>query len=135
MKYLFLIPFFVFASSTLFANVTMEKTIPRPSLPIEKPDRPIVRPPHVPVSINPGIVYQDNYYTNNIIESCGQYKKLIDELNDYIDGLEAQIAELKEKEYARQREKLKKQNAEELKQFENRRSPVKTKNQIKITPK
>ena len=112
------------------ADVIAKKAVPKPKpVPPIVPDRPIDRPGVRPI-LNTGIVYQDNYYTT--VESCDVYKKQIDELNTYIDGLEAELSELREKEYARLREKLKKENEEELKKFENRKSSVKTTNKIEI---
>ncbi len=118
----------VFAS----AEITMHKRpiIPvRPVHPIE-PERPIDRPivrPYVDTA------FVDNRVINNNYESCEKYKEMIDELNAYIDQLEKEIAELKEKEYARMRDKLKKENETELKKFENRKSSVKSKNSIIIS--
>ena len=131
----FLLILITFYTSTLFADVTMKKTIPRPSLPVEKPDRPIVRPPHVPVAINPGIVYQDNYYTTNVVNSCQNYMDEIDELNAYIDQIEKELAALKQKEYARLQKDLKQKHQKEIEAFDNRKSTVKSKNSIEITDK
>ena len=119
-------------STLVYADVTMhkQKSIPMiPVRPIEKPDRPVIVHPPVRPVVNTGVVYQDNYYSHTTVNNC---QREIDELNDYIDSLEAQIAELKEKEHARLREKLKKENDAELKKFENRKSSVKTKNKIEI---
>ena len=133
MKFI-LISFLLFCSVQLFADVTMHKRVPRP-IPVHPivPERPVDRPVVVRPYVDTAFV--DNRIINNNYESCEPYKKQIDELNAYIDGLEAQIAEFKEKEYAKQREKLKKENAEELKKFDNRKSSVKSKNSIEITPK
>ncbi|KYJ86060.1 hypothetical protein [Sulfurovum riftiae] len=115
-----------------FGEITMHKRpiIPvRPVHPIE-PERPIDRPivrPYVDTA------FVDNRVINNNYESCEKYKEMIDELNAYIDQLEKEIAELKEKEYARMRDKLKKENETELKKFENRKSSVKSKNSIIIS--
>jgi len=116
-----------------YADVIMHKKIPKPVPPVYPiiPDKPINRPIGARPVVNTGIVYQDNYY--NTVESCHEYKKQIDELNTYIDGLEAELSALKEKAYAQMREKLKKKNDAELKKFENRKSSVKTTNSIKIT--
>jgi len=116
------------------ADVTMHKKKPKP-IPVHPiiPDKPIDRPIGVRPIVNTGVVYQDNYYHN--VNSCESYQKQIDDLNAYIDGLEAELAELKEKEHARLREKLKKENDEELKKFENRKSSVKTTNSIEIKAK
>ena len=131
----FLLILITFYTSTLLADVTMKKTISRPSLPIEKPDRPIVRPPHVPVTVNPGIVYQDNYYTTNVVNSCQSYMDEIDELNAYIDQIEKELAELKQKEYARLQKDLKQKHQKEIEAFDNRKSTVKSRNSIEITDK
>jgi hypothetical protein len=125
----------IFYTPTLFADVTMKKTISRPSLPVEKPDHPIVRPPHVPVVVNPGIVYQDNYYNTNVVNSCQSYIDQIDELNAYIDQIEKEIAELKAKEYERLQKDLKAKHKKELQEFENRKSSIKSKNTIEIKSK
>jgi RNase H-fold protein (predicted Holliday junction resolvase) len=58
---------------------------------------------------------------------------LINELNAYIDQLEKEIAELKEKEYARLRKALKEKHEKEVKAFDERKSSVKTKNSIIIS--
>jgi predicted RNase H-like nuclease (RuvC/YqgF family) len=109
--------------------------ISRPSLPVEKPDHPIVRPPHVPVVINPGIVYQDNYYNTNVVNNCQSYMDQIDELNAYIDQIEKELSEFKAKEYERLQKDLKDKHKKELQTFENRKSSIKSKNSIEIKSK
>ncbi len=115
-----------------FADITMHKRPlipPRPVHPIE-PERPIERPivrPYVDTA------FVDNRIINNNYESCEKYKDMIDELNAYIDQLEKEIAELKEKEYARLRKDLKAKHEKEVKKFEERKSSVKTKNSIIIS--
>ena len=104
---------------------------PRPVHPLE-PERPIDRPivrPYVDTA------FVDNRIINNNYESCDKYKDLIDELNAYIDQLEQEIAELKEKEYGRLREDLKKKHDKEVEAFDKRKSSIKTKNSIRITDK
>jgi predicted RNase H-like nuclease (RuvC/YqgF family) len=125
----------IFYTPILFADVTMKKTISRPSLPVEKPEHPIVRPPQVPVGVNPGIVYQDNYYNTNVVNSCQSYIDQIDELNAYIDQIEQEISELKAKEYERLQKDLKAKHKKELQEFENRKSSIKSKNSIEIKSK
>jgi len=132
---LFLILFFTFYTSVLFAEVTMKKTISRPSLPVEKPDRPIVRPPHIPVVVNPGVVYQDNAYNTNVVNNCQEYRDQIDELNAYIDQIENELSELKAKEYERLQKDLQEKHKKELQTFENRKSSIKSKNSIEIKSK
>ena len=131
MRFFFMI-LITFYTSTLLADVTMKKTISRPSLPVEKPEHPIVRPPHAPVVVNPGIVYQDNYYNTNVVNSCQSYIEEIDELNAYIDQIEKEMAELKAKEYKRLQKDLKAKHKKELQEFENRKSSIKSKNSIEI---
>jgi len=115
------------------ADVIMHKKKSKP-VPVHPiiPERPIHKPGGIRPIVNTGIVYQDNYYNTNVVSNCQSYEKHIDELNAYIDTLEAEISALKEKEHARLREKLKKENDAELKKFENRKSSVKTKNHIEI---
>ena len=126
---LFLLLMTVLAGTFSHADVTMHKRKTIPAIPIH-PIKPPVNPvrPVLPGYIN--TAYIDN--SVNTYESCDKYKDMIDELNDYIDHLEKQVAELQEKEHARLREKLKKKNDVELKKFENRRSSVKTNNKIEI---
>jgi len=124
---------FLLLGSFASADVIMKKAVPKPK-PVHPivPDRPVIRPGVRPI-LNTGVVYQDNYYTT--VEGCESYKKQIDELNAYIDGLEAELAALKEKAYANMREDLKQKNEAELRKFENRKSTVKTKNSIEIKSK
>ena len=117
-------------SISAYADVAMHKRPvipPRPVHPIA-PDRPVVRP-YVDTA------FVDNRVINNTYESCEKYKETIDELNAYIDRLEQEIAELKEKEYARLREDLKKKHDKEVEAFDKRKSSIRTKNSIEITDK
>ena len=131
----FLIMLMTLSTSTLFAEVIMKKPITRPSLPIEKPERPIIRPPHgIPV-INTGIVYQDNYYNDNVGNSCQQYIDQIATLNQNINTLQREVDRLQAKEDARLQKTLQEKNRQELEAFDNRKSTVKTKNSIEIIDK
>ena len=122
-------------TSTLFADVIMKKAVEKPFHPIEKPDRPIIRPPHgIPV-INTGLVYQDNYYNNNNVNSCQSYIDQIAILNQKISTLQLEVDRLQAREDARLQKTLQEKNREELEAFDNRRSTVKTKNSIEITNK
>jgi len=132
--FFFIVTVFIGLSTFSFADITMHKRPiipPRPVHPIE-PERPIDRPivrPYVDTA------FVDNRVINNNYESCEKYKELIDELNAYIDQLEKEIAELKEKEYARLRKELKAKHEEEVKKFDERKSSVKSKNSIIISDK
>ena len=132
----FLSLLFSFYASTLFAEVTMKKTISGPViLPIEKPDRPIfVRPPVRPI-VNTGIVYQDNYYNDNVGNSCQSYMDQIATLNEKISTLQLEVDRLQSKENVRLQTTLQEKNRQELEAFDNRKSTVKTTNSIEITDK
>ena len=128
---------FTFLSvSLLFAEVTMHKSIPRPViLPIEKPEHPIARPPHIRPIVNTGIVYQDNYYNTNNVNSCQQYIDQVATLNQKISTLQREVDRLQAKEDARLQKILQAKTKKELEAFDNRKSTVKTKNSIEIIDK
>lgn len=122
-------------STFVMADVIARKAIPRPTLPIEKPDRPVsVHPPVRPI-VNTGVVYQDNYYNTNVVNNCQRYMDDIDELNAYIDQIEKELAALKAKENARLQKTLKEKHQKELEKFDNRKSSIKSKNSIKVIEK
>ena len=127
--------FSLLSTALMYGDVLLHQRpiLPKPVHPIE-PDRPhkkpIVRPIVVP--------HVDTAYINNTYvtqESCDAYKQQIEELNAYIDELEKEIHELKEKEYAKLRQKLKEKHAQEMQEFEKRKSSVKTKNTIIVKDK
>ena len=134
MKY-FLILLFTFSTSTLFAEVTMGKAISRPSLPVEKPEHPIVRPPHGLPIVNTGVVYQDNYYNPYTGTSCQSYIDQITALNNEIVDLKTEVARLQAIEDARLQKTLKAKHQKEMDAFNNRKSSVKTTNSIEIKTK
>ena len=113
-------------------TISAKKVIARPTLPVERPEHPIIRPPHRP-SIRPAVVYQDNYYTTNVMENCQQYIDQIEELNHEINELNREIDRLQAIEDARLQKTLQEKNRQELEAFENRKNTVKTKNSIEIT--
>jgi len=121
---------FIMAAET----VSAKKVISRPTLPIEKPEHPIVRPPHRPI-IRPAVVYQDNYYTTNVMENCQQYIEQIEALNHEINELNREIDRLQALEDARLQKTLKAKHQKELEKFDNRKNSVKTKNSINIKSK
>ena len=132
---LFLMLLVIFYTSTLFADVTMKKTISRPSLPIEKPERPIIHPPHAIPVVNTGIVYQDNYYNDNMGNSCQSYIDQIATLNQKISTLQLEVDRLQAREDVRLRKTLQEKNKKELEAFDNRKSTIKSKNSIEIKSK
>ena len=132
----FLTLFFSLYASTLFADVTMKKTTSGPViLPIEKPTHPIARPPHALPIVNTGVVYQDNYYNNNNVNTCQQYVDQVATLNQKISTLQREVDRLQAKEDARLQQTLQEKNRQELEKFDNRKSTLKTKNSIEITDK
>jgi len=134
MKSLILIFSLTFGLSIFaLAEVMMHQRPPIPPHPVQ-PIAP-VNPVESPVIIRPVVdtAFVDNRVINNTYESCERYKELINELNAYIDQLEKEIAELKEKEYARLRKALKEKHEKEVKAFDERKSSVKTKNSIIIS--
>jgi len=131
----FLTMLMIVCTSTLFADVIMKKPIKKPPLPPEKPEHPIIRPPHgIPV-INTGIVYQDNYYNNNNMNSCQSYMDQIATLNQKISTLQLEVDRLHARENVRLQKILQEKNRKELEAFDNRKSTVKTTNSIEITNK
>ena len=136
MRLVLILLFTFFYASTLFSEVTMHKGIPRPViLPIEEPEHPIVRPPHIRPIVNTGIVYQDNYYNTNNVNSCQQYIDQIATLNQKINTLHREVDRLQAKENARLQKILQEKSKKELEAFDNRKSTVKTTNSIEITDK
>ena len=130
----FLMTLLLFGPLFLSAEVVARKTIPKPSLPIEKPERPIHRPvrPVVPVVVNPGVVYQDNYYNNNVVNSCQQYIDQLAQKDKKISELTTELARLQAIEDARLQKTLKEKHQQEMDAFDNRKSSVKTTNSIEI---
>ena len=134
----FIIVIFLLGQLSLFAeSITATKTISRPSLPIERPEHPIHRPvrPVVPITINPGVVYQDNYYNHNVVNSCQSYMDQITKLNQEIADLKREVERLRAIEAAHLQKKLKAEHQKDMNAFENRKSSIKSKNSIKITDK
>jgi len=133
-----LIAIFLLGNFTLLAApITATKTISKPSLPIERPERPIHRPvrPVVPVTVNPGVIYQENYYNTNVVNSCQSYMDQIAALNGEITELKTEVARLQAIEDARLQKTLKAKHQKEMDAFDNRKSSVKTTNSIEIKTK
>ena len=130
----FLMSLLLFSPLFLSADVIARKTIPRPSLPIEKPAHPIHKPvrPIIPVVVNPGIVYQDNYYNNNVVNSCQSYIDQLAQKDKKISELTQELARLQAIEDARLQKTRKDKHQKEMDAFENRKSSVKTTNSIEI---
>lgn len=134
MKMLF--SFIILSTVLLFGEpITATKTLSRPALPIEKPERPIVRPPLVRPVVNTGVVYQDNYYNTNVENNCQQYRDQLIEKDNEITALQKEIDRLKAIESKHLQDSLKAQHKKEMNDFDNRKSSVKSKNSISITDK
>ena len=136
----FLILVVFFSSLYVSANpITATKTTPRYITPDDRPVHPIVRPPHRPIVkpaiIAPVVVYEDNYYTTNVENSCQQYINQISDLNKEIVDLKVEIERLKAIEAAQVQSNLREKHEKEMLEFESRKSSVKTKNSINITSK
>jgi len=133
----FLMIMLFFGSSVIYATqFTATKTPPKNiNLPI-KPERPIVRPPHTkPIIVAPNVVYEKNYYNTNVENSCEQYLKQIEKMNEQIISLKLEIDRLKKLEYKHLQDTLKEQHEKEVSEFDNRKNSVKSKNSIKIYSK
>lgn len=127
MKKLF--SFIVLATVLLSAEPIMAtKTIP--ALPIEKPERPIVKP-----VVNTGVVHQDNYYNTNVENNCQQYIDQLNEKESEITALKQEIDRLKAIEAKHLQDTLKAKHDKEMSAFNNRKNSVKSKNSISITDK
>ena len=128
----------IFLSVSIFAEVFMRKAparLPEIEQPIEKPDRPLrpVRP--VPVVINPGIIYQDNYYNPSYATNCDQFISQLRQKDVEIAALKSELAALQSKEQAKLQKELKSSYEAELQKFENRKSSIKSQNSVIITDK
>ena len=125
----------VFLSVSIFAEVIMRKApvkLPEIEQPIEKPEPP-VRP--VPVVINPGIIYQDNYYNPPYATNCDQFISQLREKDAEIAKLRSELAALQSQEQAKLQKELKSSYEAELQKFENRKSSIKSQNSVIITDK
>ena len=122
--------------SFIFAEVTV---LPAP-LPIiipPVPTQPIVRPPliHIRPVTQPILVREDHNYYTNVVSSCDEYIKIIEQKDQEIDSLKKEIKSLKGKEHANFQKNLKTEYERELKKFDERKSGIKTKNSINISDK
>jgi hypothetical protein len=130
----FLLTVLFFTPYSLFAEVRAKKTIYEPMHPIERPPlRPVV-----PITVNPGVVYQDNYYNynyNRIEVNCRQYADLLREKDRKIEKLTKEVLRLQSQADKRLQKELRAQHQKELQEFDNRKSTVKTTNSIEITDK
>ena len=117
--------------SFIFAEVTV---LPAP-LPIII--QPIVRPPVIPIGpvTQPILVREDHNYYTNVVSSCDEYIKIIEQKDQEIDSLKKEIKSLKGKEHANFQKNLKTEYERELKKFDERKSGIKTKNSINISDK
>ena len=118
MKYLLLA--FTLTFSQTFAEVSMMPNEEATILPIE-PTHPIVRPPK---PIRPKekylLMHQENYYNTNIISTCDEYIKIIEEKDEEIKALKSEVESLRKKEQERLQKSLKESYEKEMLKFENR---------------
>lgn len=118
-----------------YSDVTMTKTeIEEPTIeeptskPIRRPIHPIVR--HIAA---PTIVHQDNHYNANYVSNCDKYLDIIEKKNQKISQLNTELNSLRSKEHARLQKRLKVKHNAELKELSNKKSSVKTINNITIS--
>lgn len=120
--------------TTTFAEVTASPT-PLPVVVPPEITHPIVRPPVRPIRpiTRPILVREDyNYYTN-VISSCDEYIRIIEQKDQEIVILKKEIESLKGKEQAKFQKSLKTEYEQELKKFDERKSGIKSKNRINIS--
>ncbi len=116
-----------------FSDVTMKAKKPEISPPIHKPIKP--NRPIVPVVINPGIVYQDNYYNTTIADNCSKYIDIINQQDEEIESLRKEVERLRGEADKRLQKNLKEQHDKEIAEFDNKKSSIKTKNSFSIIDK
>ncbi len=131
----------IFLSVSVLAEVYMHKAEPKHPIiehPIERPEHPIRRPIRaaaIPVVVNPGLVYQDNYYNTNYASNCEQCMMQLSQKDAEIAKLRSELAALQSKKQAKLQKELKSSYEAELKKFENRKSSIKSHNSVIITDK
>jgi len=121
----------VFLLTFSYSDVIMTKTeIEEPTIeePIRRPIHPIVR--HIAAPI---IVHQDNHYNANYVSNCDKYLDIIAKKNQKIAQLSTELNSLRSKEHARLQKRLKLKHNAELKELSNKKSSVKTTNNITIS--
>lgn len=122
--------------TTIFAGVTASPT----PLPVVIPPAvtlPIVRPPVRPVRpiTRPILVREDHNYYTNVVSSCDEYIRIIEQKDQEIERLIKEIESLKGKEQSKFQKSLKTEYEQELKKFDERKSGIKSKNSINISDK
>lgn len=132
MRYILVVFALIFTQST--AEVSMRPTEEEATiLPIEprpptRPDKPI-RPKEKYL-----LMHQDNYYNTNIISTCDEYIKIIEEKDEQIKALKSEIESLRKKEQERLQKSLKESYEKEMQKFENRHNGnLKTKSKAIIS--
>ena len=118
------------------------KPVVRPLSFIDQPDvtEPIVRPAVRPIRPirprdRPVRVREYYNYNTNVISSCDEYIRIIEEKDHEIDGLKKEIESLKAKEHTKFQKNLRTEYEQELKKFDERKSGIKTKNRIDVSDK
>ena len=108
--------------STILMGIEAKQSTPQRTLPIKKPN---IKAKHVE---------HNNYYTN-VTPSCEKYIDIIDQKDQEIEVLKKELQEIKSKENKKRQEKLQKEYAQELKDFDNRNINKTTKSRAVISDK
>jgi len=108
--------------STILMGIEAKQSTPPRTLPITKPN------------IKAKYVQQDNYYTT-VTSSCEKYIDIISEKDQEIEALKKELHEITSEENKKKREKLQKEYAQELKDFDNRKVDKTTKSRAIISDK
>jgi len=126
---------FLCISPCLFADFTATQTPPIITPP--KPELPIVRPPLRPIRpiVGPVYVQEDYNYYSNVVTSCDEYIRIIEEKDQEINDLKREIERLKNEEHLKLQKDLQSQYEKELKKFDERNSGLKRKNSIDVSDK
>jgi len=121
--------------SYLFADFTATQTPPIIIPP--KPEQPIIRPPLRPIRpiVGPVFIQEDYNYYNNIVTSCDEYIRIIEEKDQEINDLKREIERLNNKEHLKLQKDLQSHYEKELKKFDERNSGLKRKNSIDVSDK
>ncbi|MEA2047875.1 MAG: hypothetical protein U9O64_05440 [Campylobacterota bacterium] len=93
--------------STILMGIEAKQSIPQKTLPIKKPNIQVKQVEH------------NNYYTD-VTPSCEKYIDMITQKDQEIEALKKELHEITTKENKKKQEKLQKEYAQKLKDFDNR---------------